>query len=226
MPKVHKAPIGLTIDELVAVDAWMFAREGQEPPSVDEIRKAYEKFIPEGERAKPSAAPAGGAVAGLDPGKIALPDDSPLQMIQKMACFACHRIPTVEFAKTGVIGPLLIEGTNASRRIASPEYKAAVKAGTARASSPKEYIIESIMDPSAFIVPGFPAPGGKSMMPPDFANKFTYSAVSKLADFLLSLDVNAAVKENLDRAPQEKEGSILKKAETLQPETVSVALKD
>jgi len=48
-------------------------------------------------------------------------------------------------------------------------------------------------------------------MPPDFANKFTYAAVSKLADFLLSLDANLAIKENLDRVPMEKEGSLLQK---------------
>jgi hypothetical protein len=70
------------------------------------------------------------------------------------------------------------------------------------------------MTPSAFIVPGFPAPGGKSLMPPDFSDKFTYAAVSKLADFLLTLTKDQAIKENLDRNPMEKEGSLLpKKAE-------------
>lgn len=220
MPQIHKPPIGLTIDELVMVDTWMYFREGITPPSVEEIRKAYEKFIPEKDRIKaaPVTAAAGApAAGGLDPTKIALPEDTPAQMIQKMACFACHRIPTIETAKTGIIGPLLIEGTNAARRIASPEYKAAVKAGKAHATTPKEYIIESIMNPSAFLVPGFTTPTGVSPMPADFANKFTYAAVSKLADFLLSLDVNTAIKENLDRAPQEKEGSLLKKADLGEP---------
>ncbi len=212
MPKIHKPPIGLTIDELIAVDTWMYFREGITPPSPEEIRKAYEKFIPENERPKPVQIAAGGpAAGGLDTTKIALPEDDPVQIITKMGCAACHKIPSVEFAKTGAIGPLLIEGTNAPRRIASPEYKAAMKAGTAHATTPKEYVIESIMNPSAFIVPGFPAPGGKSLMPPDFANKFTYAAVSKLADFLLSQDASKAIKENLDRNPMEKEGSLLKK---------------
>jgi cytochrome c2 len=215
MPQIHKPPIGLSIDELIAVDTWMFFREGLTPPPYDEMRKAYEKFIPEKDRIKATqVAGPGPAAGGLDAAKIALPDDDPIQIITKMGCAACHRIPTIDFAKTGVIGPLLIEGTNAARRISSPEYKAAKKAGTAHATSPKEYIIESIMNPSAFIVPGFPTqPGGKSLMPADFANKFTYAAVSKLADFLLSLDVNVAIKENLDRSPFEKEGSLHKKAE-------------
>ncbi|MCI0529107.1 MAG: nitric oxide reductase [Nitrospira sp.] len=215
MPQIHKPPIGLSLDELIAVDTWMFFREGLTPPPYDEIRKAYEKFIPEKDRIiATQVAGSGPAAGGLDATKIALPDDSPIQIITKMGCAACHRIPTIDFAKVGVIGPLLIEGTNAARRIASPEYKAAKKAGTAHATTPKEYIIESIMNPSAFIVSGFPTqPGGKSLMPPDFANKFTYAAVSQLADFLLSLDVNVAIKENLDRSPFEKEGSLHKKAE-------------
>ncbi len=214
MPAVHKPPISLTIDELIAVDTWLFFREGETPPSVSEMRKAYEKFIPEKDRIKSAPVTAGAAPGGLDAAKIALPGDTPIQMITKMGCAACHKIPTVEFAKIGAIGPLLMEGTNAARRITSPEYKAAIKAGTAHATTPKEYVIESIMNPSAFIVPGFPAPGGKSLMPPDFSEKFTYAAVSKLADFLLTLTKDQAIKENLDRNPMEKEGSLYpKKAE-------------
>ncbi len=214
MPIIHKPPIALSMDELVAVDIYLFVKDGLPPPAFEDIKKAYEKFIPEKDRITKAPVTASVPAGGLDPSKMALPDDTPIQMITKMGCAACHRIPTIDFAKAGVLGPLLVEGSNAARRIASPEYKAAKKAGTAHATSPKEYIIESIMNPSAFIVPGFPTqPGGKSLMPPDFANKFTYAAVSKLADFLVSLDVNMAIKENLDRSPFEKEGSLQKKAE-------------
>lgn len=207
MPKVHKAPIGLSIPELVAVDVWMFHREGEDVPPIEEIQAAYEKFIPEEERIT-EAPPAEGAVTGIDPKTLVLKEDEPATIVQKMGCAACHRIPTIDFAKAGVIGPLLTEGTNAARRIKSPEYREAVKAGKAGATTPKDYVIESIMDPSAFIVSGFPAPGGKSMMPPNFAEKFTYAGVSKMADFLLSLDVETAKKEGLDRSPMEKEGTL------------------
>ena len=134
--------------------------------------------------------------------------DSIEEMIKKMGCAACHRIPTIEFAKIGIIGPLLIGGTNASRRIASPEYQAKIKKGSAHARTPKEYIIESILSPSAFIVPGFPAAKGTSPMPVNYTDKFTYAAVEKLADFLLSLDEDMAIKEGLDRSPFSKEGSL------------------
>src|SRR6202007_2903444 len=86
---------------------------------------------------------------------IALVTDTPQQIVQKMTCFICHQIPGVPLAKTGVIGPLLIEKTNAPKRIASPEYQAMVKAGKAHAKTPKEYVMESIVNPNAFIVHGF-----------------------------------------------------------------------
>jgi hypothetical protein len=218
MPQIHKPPIGLTINELIAVDTWLWYREGATPPSGSEIKSAYEKFIPEADRPKP-AVTAAVAPGGLDPSKFALPTDTPVEMITKMGCAACHKIPSVDFAKIGAIGPLLMEGTNAPNRIKSPEYKEAMKAGFAHATSPKAYVMESIMDPNAFIVPGFlklPDPHwplGKSLMVQDFATKFTYAAVSKLADFLLEQNIEKARAQGLDRNPMEKEGSILKKAE-------------
>src|SRR6266852_6961991 len=43
MPSIHKPPIALSLDELIAVDTWLFASSG-EPPPPDEIEKAYFKF--------------------------------------------------------------------------------------------------------------------------------------------------------------------------------------
>lgn len=197
MPTIHKAPIQLSIDELIAVDTWLFTREGEEAPAVADLRAAYEKFIPAGDRpepAKEAAAPGGGGPAL----NIATGVDKPEDMIAKMGCGACHTIPTTA-NKFGAIGPVLIEKTSASKRIASPEYKARVKAGKAHATSPKEYIIESIMNPSAYVVPAFKNPGAPdvSMMPGDFSKKFTYEAVDKLADFLLSIDEAAAAKDGI-----------------------------
>ncbi|HSG05927.1 MAG TPA: c-type cytochrome, partial [Nitrospiria bacterium] len=200
--------IGLSIEELIAVDVWMFHREGEEPPSVEDIRNAYEKFIPEEERI--SLAPGGDApVGGLDPSKIALPDDDPQAIIKKMGCAACHQIPGIEIAKTGMIGPILVEKFNSPRRLASPEYKAAVKAGKAHATNAKDYIIESIMDPSAYVVKEFEMGNPtKSMMPADFNKKFTYSALSNLADYLLEQDCEAAKKDGLTGPPLESVAKI------------------
>ncbi|MEW6681954.1 MAG: nitric oxide reductase [Nitrospirota bacterium] len=197
MPQVHKPPIQLSIDELIAVDTWLFTREGEEAPAVADLRAAYEKFIPAADRPEPAqeaAAPAGGAPAIA----IAMGTDKPEDMLTKMGCGACHTIPTTP-NKFGAIGPVLVEKTNASKRIASPEYQARVKAGKAHAKTPKEYVIESIMNPSAFVIPAFKNPGAPdvSMMPADFSKKFTYEAVEKLADFLLSIDESAAAKDGI-----------------------------
>lgn len=196
MPVIHKAPIELTMDELIAVDTFLWYREGGDVPPVSEIRAAYEKFIPAADR-KEATKEADKAPAAPGP-MIAMGTDTPEEMIKKMGCGACHTIPTTG-NKFGAIGPVLIEGTNAAKRIASPQYQAQVKAGKAHAKTPKEYVIESIMAPSSFIVPTFENKGAPtvSIMLPDFAKKFTYEAVEKLADFLLSIDAGSAAKDGI-----------------------------
>ena len=52
MPAIHKPPISLSLPELVAVDTWLYVREGTDAPSYEEITKSYEKFIPEADRPK------------------------------------------------------------------------------------------------------------------------------------------------------------------------------
>jgi len=46
MPAVHKPPISLTIDEMIAIDTWLFKSEGEEVPPLEAMRAAYEKFLP------------------------------------------------------------------------------------------------------------------------------------------------------------------------------------
>jgi cytochrome c2 len=198
MPMIHKPPTQLTIDELIAVDTWLFVREGEEAPAAADIRAAYEKFIQASDRAEPvteAAAPAGGAPAGP---MISTGADKPEDMIMKMGCVACHKIPTTA-AKFGAVGPVLMEKTTAPKRIASSQYKARMKAGKAHATTPKEYIIESIVNPSAYIVPEYVQKSNPevSAMLPDFGKKFTYEALAKLADFLLTIDEAAAVKDGM-----------------------------
>jgi hypothetical protein len=204
MPPIHKPPIALTIDEQIAVDTWLWYREGETPPSAKEIRAAYEKFIPESERPK-EGAPAPTQVAAPAGPPIALASDTPDQIFTKMGCVACHQIPGIAASKFGMIGPLLIEGYNAPRRIASPEYQARIKAGKAHAKTPKEYIIESIMTPNAFIVPAFVPKNNPEVSPmiQDFAQKFTFAALEKVADYLLSQNCDTAKKDGFNGPGQE-----------------------
>jgi cytochrome c2 len=208
MPVIHKPPINLSIPELIAVDTFLWAKlSPEEPtPSPTEIKAAYEKFIPAADRQQgaPAAVTASAPAAPAGP-IIALASDTPEQMLTKMGCFACHQIPTIAAAKFGPIGPLLVEKSNAAKRIASPEYQAMVKAGKAHAKTPKEYVMESIVNPNSFIVHSFvqKANPDTSDMVQDFSQKFTFGALEKLADFLLSLDCEAARKDGLKGPPAE-----------------------
>jgi len=199
MPIINKPPIQLVDTEIVSVVTFLQTRDGDfdKATAKDDWEAYFGKTLGEGEE---DAAPVEEKPAGPP---VALGSESPEEIVTKMTCYACHKIPGISVAKTGAIGPLLIEGSSAKRRIASPEYKAAMKAGTAHATTPREYIIESIMDPSAFIVPGF-----VDDMLKDFKHKFTVSGLDVLVDHLLAQDEAAAIAEGLDRLPNEKEGPL------------------
>ena len=168
MPAIHKPPISLSLPELAAVDTWIYLREGKEAPSFEEIVKSYEKFIPEADRPKQQedkpAAGAGGLLAdGSEPVD---------QIFAKAQCVVCHTIPGIPGA-TGTQGPKLVEGTNAPTRIKDPAYK-----GTAK--NTPEYIMESVVSPSAYVVKGFP----DNLMPKVFGQKLSAGAMKKIVDYL------------------------------------------
>ena len=91
MPAIHKPPISLSLQELAAVDTWLYVREGRDAPSYDEIIKSYEKFIPEAERPKQQEdKPAG---AG---GSLLVDGTEPIDVIfSKATCAMCHTIPGI-----------------------------------------------------------------------------------------------------------------------------------
>lgn len=168
MPAIHKPPISLTLGELAAVDTWMYVREGKEPPSYEEITKAYEKFIPEADRPKAQedkpAAGGGGLLAdGSEPVD---------QIFAKAQCVVCHTIPGIAGAM-GTIGPKLVEGTNAPARIKASDYKGGAK-------TIREYITESVINPSAYVVKPFP----DNTMPKIFGQKLSAGALNKIVDYL------------------------------------------
>ncbi|HUJ79715.1 MAG TPA: hypothetical protein VLY45_05305 [Nitrospiria bacterium] len=131
--------------------------------------------------------------------QTALPTDTPAVIVQKMGCFVCHKIPTIPNANVGTTGPVLMLGTTAPQRLASPEYQARVKAGLAHATTPLEYVIESIIDPSAFVVPGYDKRDNPTAVPmyPHYKERFTPEALQFFAMFLLQLDEKMARDEGL-----------------------------
>lgn len=177
MPAIHKPPISLSLGELAAVDTWIYVREGKEPPSYEEITKAYEKFIPEADRPK-QAEDDGKKQAG---GSLLADGSEPVdQIFQKATCVACHTIPGIAGA-IGTIGPKLVEKTNAPTRLKDPAYK-----GTAK--SVREYITESVIAPSTFVVKGFP----DNTMPKEFGKKLSAGALNKIVDYLSQVEEGKA----------------------------------
>ncbi|MBI5315625.1 MAG: FUSC family protein [Nitrospirae bacterium] len=175
MPAIHKPPISLTLPELAAVDTWLYLREGVDAPSYDEIIKSYEKFIPEADRPKAQEdKPAG---AG---GSLLVDGTEPIDVIfSKATCAMCHTIPGIPGA-VGKQGPVLEEGTNAPNRIKDPTYK-----GTAH--NTQEYIMESIVSPSTYVVKGFP----DNLMPKEFGTKLSAGALKKIVDYLSQVKAGA-----------------------------------
>ena len=100
------------------------------------------------------------------------------EMINTLGCPLCHTIPGIEGA-VGELGPKLHEKINAPKRIKDSRYQG-------KATNTKEYVRESILDPSAFVVMNeeenelFP----DGLMPQDFKNKLSVDAIDKLVDFI------------------------------------------
>jgi hypothetical protein len=94
------------------------------------------------------------------------------QIFAKAQCIMCHTIPGIPGA-VGKQGPVLEEGTNAPNRIKDPAYKGA-------AHSTPEYIMESVVSPSTYVVKGFP----DNLMPKVFGQKLSAGALKKIVDYL------------------------------------------
>ena len=167
MPAIHKPPISLSLPELAAVDTWLYLREGRDAPTFEEIVKSYEKFIPEADRPKQQEEATGVASALMADGTE--PVD---QIFQKAQCVACHTIPGIPGAK-GTIGPVLEEGTNALLRMKDKDYKGSAK-------TVPDYIMESIVSPSTYVVKPYP----DNTMPKIFGQKLSAGAIKKIVDYL------------------------------------------
>lgn len=134
------------ITNLIAFLTWVSQIDNQNWPPRPIIVSGTPQAIDLGAAAQPQAASSDPVALGA-----ALFRRSP------PACFSCHSI------QKGVtlVGPSLAGiGARAASMIASPAYKGSAK-------TPEDYIRESILNPSAYVVPGptFSA-GGRSIMPP------------------------------------------------------------
>jgi len=112
-------------------------------------------------------------------------DEDIQTMINTLGCPLCHTIPGVEGAM-GVLGPMLHEKINAPKRIKDSRYKG-------KATNTKEYVRESILNPSAYVVMNQEAgelfPDG--LMPQTFSTMLSVKALDKLVDFISQTEAPA-----------------------------------
>lgn len=173
MPAIHKPPISLSIDELIAVDTWLFWHEGEIPPLPDEIRTVYEKLIPPDERPrgpweeKPTDQPTFLLADGSEPVD---------QILAKAQCIACHTISGVPGARE-TIGPKLTMKTEARDRLKDRNYRG-------KAKTVREYITESILYPSVYVTNGYP----DNTMPKIYGSKLNGLALDKMVDYLAEVE--------------------------------------
>ena len=73
----------------------------------------------------------------------------------------------------GKVGPPLWLGKTGASRLADPQYRG-------QAQTVREYIVESVVSPGTYVVPGFPA----DTMPVWYGRKLTAGALDKIAAYL------------------------------------------
>ena len=106
--------------------------------------------------------------------------DEPLrEMFTRAGCAVCHVIPGIDGAR-GRVGPALVLGTTGRRRLADPRYRG-------RAETVREYVVESILTPSVYVVPGYP----DRAMPHWYGKKLTAKALDKIAAYLSQVNGEA-----------------------------------
>ena len=107
--------------------------------------------------------------------------DEPIaEIFTKAGCAVCHTVPGIPGAD-GRVGPPLQLGATGLLRLADPSYRG-------HAETVHQYVIESVLEPGLFVVPGYPA----GMMPTWYGAKLSALALEKIATYLELQGVTAA----------------------------------
>lgn len=102
--------------------------------------------------------------------------DEPLALIFiKAGCPVCHTIPGIAGAE-GRVGPKLVLAETGAARLSDPRYRG-------QAKSVREYVIESVLTPGVYVVPGYP----DRTMPSWYGQKLSATALEKIATYLETL---------------------------------------
>ena len=114
------------------------------------------------------------SVVVLAPGMVSLvTGDEPItEIFTRAGCAVCHTVPGIQGAD-GRVGPPLLLGATGPVRLADPAYRG-------HAKTVHEYVIESVLEPGLFVVPGYPS----STMPAWYGVKLSALALEKIASYL------------------------------------------
>ena len=102
-------------------------------------------------------------------------EESIQEQFARAGCPVCHTIPGI-LGATGRVGPSLLLGTNGVKRLADSAY-------TGRATTVREYILESIVSPGDYVVPGYP----DNTMPGWYGSKLSAGALDRMSSYLEQL---------------------------------------
>jgi len=122
------------------------------------------------------------SVAALVPDMVPLvTGDEPItEIFTRAGCAVCHTVPGIPGAD-GRVGPPLLLGATGPARLADPSYRG-------HAQTVHDYVIESVIEPGLFVVPGYPA----GTMPIWYGAKLSALALEKIASYLERQGVTAA----------------------------------
>jgi mono/diheme cytochrome c family protein len=131
-------------------------------------------------------APGEGQAARPTPVPLTPEQEAGKQVYLAQGCTACHAIRGV--GAQGAIGPNMNRiGAVAAERIASDDYKSKIQ-GQPPATTPEEYIRQSILYPNAYIVPQCPqGPCQANLMPRNYAQVIPPQDLDNLVAYLASL---------------------------------------
>jgi cytochrome c2 len=168
-------PINLSIDEMIAIDTWLYIHSGKTPPPPVMIEEAYKKFVPESKWQSVTRRSIG--EAGSRPPLLMADGTEPIyEIFSRAQCVACHTIPGIPGA-TGAHGPKLVMKTQGASRIKDKSYGG-------KAKSVREYIFESILYPSVYLTQGYP----DNLMPKVYGTRLSGLALDKMVEYLAEVE--------------------------------------
>ena len=181
-----KPPLSLKIDDLVAVTTWLYVHDGQKPPTPKTIVRAYRKFMTPSDWKRvttiepPTPKPPTPKVKVYSP-LFAYGDEPIEEIFGKVGCGDCHIIPGILKA-TGTVGPSLAMKSLAALRLADPAYDG-------RATSVREYVIESILFPSLYVSAGYP----DDTHPKVYGERLSAKALYRIVEYLSQIEEDPSV---------------------------------